>query len=237
MGNQKNIISFLKKEKVMKNDNKRCFLFTGGNDFHPHLLKHLPCENDFIAVADSGIFNLKRTNIYLIPDLIIGDMDSYDIDKARKEYPECKIILLPSEKNDTDTLYSLKYLIKSRFKTIHIIGGIGSRVDHTFVNALSLKYAFSQGVFATLDNGKNYIIYLENSHFTITKRKETQRSYVSVIPLSDKIEGLTLKGFKYPLINAKVYLEDVYTVSNELIDDIGEIIIKKGSILLTESFD
>jgi thiamine pyrophosphokinase len=217
-------------------ENKTCFLFTGGNEFYPHLLYDLPTPDDFIIAVDSGVENLRKTSLTLVPNLIIGDMDSYSYDLIKLQYPNTEIIKLTPEKDDTDTMFSIKEALLKGFHKICIIGGIGGRADHTFANAFALKFIHSHGAVSTIDNGKNRMYYLENGSRAFNKA-ELKRHYVSIVPMSEKLENVTITGFKYPLTNAVVDMENVYTVSNELVEETGVISIGKGGALILECSD
>nr|WP_300094101.1 hypothetical protein [Sedimentibacter sp.] len=62
-------------------------------------------------------------------------------------------------------------------------------------------------------------------------------SFVSLIPLTENISGLTLEGFKYPLDRVVVKRGSTLCVSNEIISDKGRIILEKGTALLFISRD
>ena len=60
---------------------------------------------------------------------------------------------------------------------------------------------------------------------------------ISLIPLTERVGGLTLEGFKYPLDQAETFMGDSLCVSNELTAPIGHIHIGEGCMLLVESKD
>ena len=49
-----------------------------------------------------------------------------------------EIIELPTVKDDTDSIYSIKEAIARGYKDILIVGAIGGRFDHSLVNAYAL---------------------------------------------------------------------------------------------------
>jgi thiamine pyrophosphokinase len=61
--------------------------------------------------------------------------------------------------------------------------------------------------------------------------------YISLVPLSDCIEGVDLKGFKYPLANACIHFGQTIGISNERVEREAEIYIKSGVALVIFSND
>lgn len=192
-------------------------------------------SGDIFIAADSGIETAVKLNI--TPDILIGDFDSLDLDKFDKHKisENIKIIKYPAEKNDTDSMLAVKYALELGYKNIAVIGGIDGRTDHTLANLFLLKYIKNKGGSGYITNGYNKITYLENAKVKIYK----EYKYISVIPVSPEIRGVTLKGFKYPLDNAKVRIEEPYTVCNEIAkdSDCGEIAITAGGALICECDD
>jgi len=188
-------------------------------------------ENIYIA-ADSGIKTAKILN--KIPDIIIGDFDSFDLN-GYKNSRNTKIIKYPAEKDETDSMLAVKYALENGYKNIAVIGGLGGRIDHTLANLFLLKYIKNRGGNGYISDGYNKITYLENSKCEIYKKYK----YISIIPAAEKISGVSLIGFKYPLTEASVSSEEPYTVCNEILEsrNYGEIEIKYGGALICECDD
>ena len=186
--------------------------------------------NIYIA-ADSGIETAEKLNIN--PDVLIGDFDSADLSCLKSRYDDIKIIKYPAEKDDTDSMLAIKYSLEFGYDNIIIIGGIDGRIDHTLANLFCLKYIKNHGGYGYITNGYNKISYLANSSVKIYK----DYKYVSVMPISPEIRGVTLKGFKYSLENATVKSEEPYTVCNEILREYGEITISDGEAWICECDD
>ena len=74
----------------------------------------------------------------------------------------------------------------------------------------------------------------EEEIFAIDRYKEfieEKGKTISFIPFSEKVEGLTLTGFKYPLENYTLHQGDTICMSNIAIDDKAIISFKNGKIL------
>lgn len=215
----------------------KCFIFTGGDLVCKDRVSYFPKKGDLIIAADSGVDNFSNIIENAYPDIIVGDMDSGDFDKIKRDFPKSEYIKLPCEKDDTDTAFAVSLALERGAKEIYIVGGIGSRLDHTIANAYILKNIYNRGGYGVLDNGKNTVFYLENGEMVLEK-SYCKHKYVSVIPLEETISGVTLKGFKYPLEKREISMEKAFfSVSNEMINDFCVIQIQKGKALVIQSDD
>ena len=129
---------------------KKCLIISGAPESEIEYYNDY-LDGRFVISADSG-YN-KCTKLGIKPDLIIGDFDSSDVPDT-----DIKTIILPVRKDDTDTFFAVKYAIKQGFNDLVILGGIGSRFDHTYCNVLALNYCFERNVKAVLINKNNKII-------------------------------------------------------------------------------
>ena len=214
---------------------KKTIIVTGGkigNNFINDLFSKNKYEN--IIASDKGLEELDKIGV--IPNYVIGDFDSINKNILSKyiKNKEIKIIKLNPEKDYTDTHMALKLAIELKSTNITIIGAIGSRIDHTLSNIHILK--------ETLDNNINCSILNENNKISLINKKtildiDNNYKYISLLPLTTSVEGITLEGFKYPLLNATLSLGESIGISNEQVEDKAVIYLKKGIIILIQSID
>ena len=84
-------------------------------------------KDDFMIYCDSGLRHMEGLGRY--PDLIIGDFDSHE-----NPMLETETIVLPTVKDDTDTVYAAKEALKRGFEDFLLTGVIGQRFDHSIGN-------------------------------------------------------------------------------------------------------
>ena len=102
-------------------------------------------------------------------------------------------------------------------------------------NVTMLRLPFESGIQAWIVDGNNRISILSG---TLSLKKEQQYGhYISLIPLTEEIRGVTLKGVKYPLENHTVRLGESLCVSNEITDTEAILTVKDGMALLLETKD
>ncbi len=91
-----------------------------------------------LICADGG--SNSALKMKLVPDFIIGDLDSISSEALRKFRTTSKIIQLKRQ-NDTDVEKCLKYAIKEKYNDSLLFGVTGNRLDHTLCNiGIVLKF-------------------------------------------------------------------------------------------------
>ncbi len=181
---------------------------------------------DLVIAADGGYD--KALDMGISVDLFIGDMDS-----VKDEKIEAPKVELPCEKDFTDTEAAVEKAIEMGFTEIHLTGALGTRFDHSLANVSMLFKYIKKEIFIKILDSHNEI-FAVSGKFTLEGKKGAT---VSILPLEDKLKGLTLEGFYYPLKERDVEFGSSLTVSNVVIDDIADISIGEGTALLIISKD
>lgn len=193
--------------------------------------KNIISSADYIICADGGTKHAYKMGIK--PDLIIGDFDSSN--KVYIEYYKTlgiKCEKYPIEKDKSDShICILKALEFS--DEIVLMGATGSRLDHTLANISLLKLGVDKGVKIYIADKQNKI-YLINKNITIRGKPG---EYFSVIPLTQRVEGISISGAKYDLNDAVMEIGNPYGTSNEFREENVEIKIKNGYLLVIISKD
>lgn len=172
-----------------------------------------------------------------MPNHVVGDFDSVSAPILEFYRNKTQVIFhkYNSEKDNTDTDIALKLAIRLKSSVITIIGALGKRMDHALSNIHILSDALEAKIPCQILDDYNKI-YLIDNNITLNKNK-TYGKYISLIPLTSEVQGLTLKGFKYPLENASLTIGKSLGVSNEIIEDIARIELKNGILIVIESRD
>lgn len=192
-------------------------------------------ENKLLLIAaDRGMDFFRETG--LVPDLVDGDFDS--VSAEGKAYLESltntEILQLVPEKDDTDTQSAVNLAIKKGAKSILILGATGGRLDHFLGNLGILTLGKLKGVQVVIADEQNYICLVQSGE--VIQKKKQFGKYVSFFPVGGPVEGLTLKGFKYPLNGYCLTVADCgLTVSNEISEEQAEIVYEKGSLMMIMS--
>ena len=120
--------------------------------------------------------------------------------------------------------------------SVVILGATGSRLDHVLADISLLKKAVDAGVRAEIVDRNNKIRIFNNFN-SIKVFKNNRKKYLSLMPLGDKVTGLTLSGFKYGATDADLYQGSSLAISNEITSDYGMISFKDGYLIVMETDD
>lgn len=200
---------------------KACFIFAAGSYYDDPIC---PNEGDLVIAADAGFLQAKKRNIPL--SLAIGDMDSL------QNAPDfANAIILPTEKDDTDTLAAIRVGLEKGYRLFHIYGGTGGeRFDHTLANIQCLAFLSKKGARGYL-YGKNQIITaITDGSISFPRGKS---GFISVFSLDGIAEGVTEKGLKYTLDKAQLKNDFPIGVSNRFLpDEECFISVEKGTLII-----
>ncbi len=190
-------------------------------------------ENHFFIGADSGACFLIENGVN--PDIAIGDFDSVT-DKQRiliknnsKHFISCD----PIDKDYTDSEMAFRLALDMKPKSILMIGAVGTRFDHSLANIQMLVLAAENNVQASIIDRTNKISIC-NGRLEVHKQNYP---YISLLPLSNQVSGITLSGFQYPLTDATLKIGQSLGVSNVLLDKTGIVQHTTGHLLVIQSAD
>lgn len=212
----------------------KTLIVTGGKINKNFLKKYLKSNKyDIIIAVDKGMEILHILDIK--PNYIVGDFDSIDNNVLRK-YEKSNIIIkkLIPEKDLTDTESALKLAIELKSTDITIIGATGTRLDHVLANIHILKIPLEKNIKTKIIDENNEIELINKS--TIIEKKD-EFKYISLIPLTTEVTGVTIKGMKYTLQDYTLTIGNSLGVSNEQLEQIAEISLKKGILIIIKSRD
>ncbi len=223
----------MKSVKRMPAMNKKACIITGGAISEVFLADYLDNHPSELKIVVDGALEITH-RLGVEPDYIVGDFDT--VNQELLEYYENDIILRhPPEKDQTDTELAIETALNSGCDRLVFFGATGSRLDHSLGNIFLLERLLKQGIEAEILNENNKL-YLKNQGF-ILNRKETEGDFVSLLPLTETVENVTLCGFKYPVEHLTFYREKTLGISNEITEDKATVEFSKGTFIVVESRD
>lgn len=190
-------------------------------------------------MADRGL--LIADKLKLKVDCILGDFDSVPkdlINRYKQEKIHTRSFVVEefdSEKDYTDTQIAIEKAMEQEPEEIVILGGVGTRLDHTLSNIQNLLIPLKKNIKCSLINEHNKL-YIIDKPIKLHK-EELFGSYVSLLPLTLLVEKVTLQGFKYPLEEYDMHLGNSIGISNEIIEDKALINFDSGVLVVVESLD
>lgn len=210
---------------------QRIIIFAGGN-LGPWALQHIK-PSDTLIGADSGAKFLIENGCE--PHIAIGDFDSVnEQDMALiRERSGNTIACDPIDKNYTDTEMAFRLALDMMPDQLLLLGVLGTRFDHSLANVHLLALAHEQGIEATIIDAHNEIRLISKT--TVLQRSSFPQ--VSLLPLSEKVTGITLAGFQYPLNDATLRIGQSLGISNVMSEEQGTIEVREGKLLIIRSKD
>lgn len=201
---------------------KRCLIVGGAEIEDYEGMRQLLRADDYAIFCDSGLRH--RDGLGIAPNLIIGDFDSHE-----NPHMDVETIVLPREKDDTDSMHAARVAVERGFTSFLLLGMTGARLDHTLGNLSLLIWLDRQGKKAVLADDYGWMEMVSREPAAV----EGDCKYFSVINFTGEAEGITIKNAKYPLERAEIGWEYQYGVSNEVLPGkTASVCTEKGSVLL-----
>ena len=208
---------------------KKFVIFLNGEyKYSQEFMDRLVSEETICFCADGGANSAFKYG--KIPKVIVGDLDS--IEKKVLGYYKSKNILIkkfPKDKDFTDFELILKEINKisenkNFVEKIFVVGGLGKRIDMTLSN-LFIMEKYKNLVFLQ----ENEEIFYAEKSFVLKNKKECE---FSIIPISEKVEKLTLKGFKFETDKIDVKRENSRLVSNVILENEASVEFENGKLII-----
>ncbi|MDN4607512.1 thiamine diphosphokinase [Sporosarcina highlanderae] len=215
---------------------KRVVICAGGPaEDLPDLLSLKTEQTIFIGVDRGSLHLLERG---IVPVEAVGDFDSVNENEfAMIQSAVERVDSFNAEKNETDTELAITRAIAYLPDEIILTGVTGGRLDH-FESALHLLYRIQveyEDVLFTIKNVHNELSVLSPGTHLVNKNEGLP--YVSFFPFGGAVEGITLTGFKYETVNARMEMGMTKFTSNEPIAEVCTISFLKGICLMVRSSD
>jgi len=182
-----------------------------------------PKTDDVVIAVDRGYDNAIQFG--LTPDLVMGDMDSClsSIDTR------CQQVLAPRNKNETDTHLAVDYAIEDGAEEIILLACLGGAWGHTFGNISLLRRIAYRGIEGMVLTPRTRATVIRNNETRVAK--EDSR-VISVIPLTPKAEGVSIRQTKYEVFDETLYSVETRGINNEFTPLDALISVKDGELLI-----
>lgn len=197
-------------------------LCNGARPAKAHIGQELSEAGLFIA-ADGGARLAEELGLQ--PDLIVGDLDSYRPDPEKIE--KAKIVHDPDQETN-DLEKALKLALARGARRVTVFGATGKRLDHTLKNLSVLKQFHDS--FLSIRFADSY-----GEMFLLPKRFRSRLvpgTAVSLVPLSEKVEGISTEGLRFPLRDESLQIGVRDGSSNEAVTPEISVTHVKGDLLI-----
>lgn len=216
-------------------DGKRCLICAGGAADEEFCRSFIAGRHyDGIYAADAGLELLA--SLQIMPDRIIGDLDTVQSGLVKSYAVRgTPMDIHKPQKNETDMELALQDALDDGFYQIDVLGALGGRLDHELANIQLLLLYQRKGAAVELYDAQNRIAMAHPGQRFF--RQGQYGRYVSFIPLSDQVKGLTLTGFRYPLQDKDLEKGASLCISNEIAGEEATVDYRSGDLLVIWSRD
>ncbi|SEM84667.1 thiamine diphosphokinase [Paenibacillus sp. OV219] len=211
---------------------KRIVIFTGGRlgKWALNIIE----DGDLLIGADAGALFLAENGYE--PNISLGDFDSVTQGQLAfiREMSDETLDYDPIDKDYTDTELAWRLALSRNPQQIIMVGALGTRFDHSLANVHLLRMAQQQGISAAIIDEHNCIQLASTGILNVLNKGYT---YISLLPLTEQVTGITLTGFQYPLQEATLEIGQSLGISNKLLGEQGSIELRDGLLLVIGSRD
>jgi len=206
----------------------RIILFANGELPDPDAARARIRPADRILCADGGTRHALALG--LVPDLVIGDLDSLDpADLARWQELGVAIEQHPTDKDATDLELALEAAKRAGAGEVLMLGALGGRLDQELANLMLLASPAFAGLRLSLTSGAT-TAWIVRDRITIPG---APGDTLSVLALSPSVEGLTYHaGLRWPLHGFRLAFGSSRGISNEMTASQAEITLRDGVLLV-----
>ncbi len=200
-------------------------VLAGGTSPSPDALRALPPAAMCIA-ADSGLDHARVLG--LIPDLLIGDLDSVSAESlAWAEREGVPIHRYPADKDQTDLELALSHAVELEPARIVVAGIGGGRLDHFLANFMVL----AQRRFA----GPDIDGLIDGALISVVHRQRAlsgrRGELISLLPAHGDAVGVSTTGLRWPLHDETLRAGTSRGVSNLFADEAASVSLEHGTLL------
>ncbi len=196
---------------------------------------------DVTIAVDAGVGACM--SLLLRPELLVGDFDTFGKEQILKYQRETGVSMdiHKAEKDETDTELALRDALLMGCTEADVLGATGGRLDHEISNIHLMAQGKKRGLKVNIFDRKNKISLLDSAFEKRTEffKDSLYGTYVSFLPLTETVRGITLTGFKYPLFEKDISILEnpSLCVSNEVVEERAEITFRQGILICVESRD
>ncbi len=183
-------------------------------------------QANLIITADGGARHVLQLN--LLPQLAVGDFDSLEGELLeRLQAAHVPIERHPAHKDETDLELALLAAIEHGATQVFVLAALGGRPDQHLANLQLLTHpALAHADVRLLQD--DWEVFVIRSHAQIMG---TPGDTVSLLPMTDEVQGIVTHGLYYPLQHEALRLGPARGVSNVLLGHEAKISVEAGLLL------
>lgn len=186
-----------------------------------------------VVAADGGA--LKAEALGLRPDVVVGDFDSLQTARVDQLVGEgVEVLRHPAAKDESDTELALLEAVRRGATTVTIMGALGGhRFEHSLANVLLLTSPELAGVDVSIVDGATTVRAMGGG--TTREIAGSAGDFVSLLPVSDAVRGVTTSGLAFPLVDDVLARGPARGLSNVMLGERATVAIGEGSLIVVHT--
>lgn len=192
-----------------------------------------------VVAADGGARWAPALGLRL--DAWVGDGDSVGADElARLRAADVPVTLVTVDKDESDTELALVEALRLGAASVTILGALGGeRFDHALANVMLLAHPALAGRPACLLDARVRVSLLSAPLADGSPARHPLPGpiggIVSLLPLGERVEGVTTAGLRYPLHDEPLDPGPARGLSNVRDTPDAAVVVRAGRLLVIES--
>ena len=206
----------------------RAAVFLNGSPDSPSLIQAVARQADLVVAADGGARYALDAGV--VPELVVGDMDSLGEDLAREVERRGASLERHGVRKDKMDGHLAVLAARERGATAaDLLCAFGGKFGALFAVPHILLAAERIGLRCTVVAHWGRMFVVEAGSRTV---EGVPQDSVSIFPLSGPSTGVTLEGLGYPLEDARLEPGDTLGFHNELIGREARVSVSDGALLV-----
>jgi thiamine pyrophosphokinase len=206
----------------------RAAIFLNGSPDSARVIQAVVGRANLVVAADGGARYALAAGI--VPDLVVGDMDSLGEDLAREvEGRGASVERHPARKDKMDGHLAVLAAGEREATTADFLCAVGRKPGAVFAVPHILLAAERIGLRSTVVADWGWMFVIEARSRIV---EGAAHDSISIFPLSGQATGVTLEGMGYPLQNASLEPGDTLGFHNELTGREARVSVKSGALLV-----
>ena len=198
-------------------------IVANGPEPAPIVVRHLMEKCAYVVAADGGLRHCLKFDI--LPDIILGDLDSVDRKNLAAFPPES--VKTVKDQNRTDVQKALDYVRKMAPERIHLLAAAGGRTDHALANLFILNAFDGPPLYLWDDYGCFYTLNPGEHVLDISPGKT-----VSFFAMNS-VKDVRLEGFEYQPRQHNLNA-GFNGISNRTVQSGPRVVFSSGKLLIYE---
>ena len=183
-------------------------------------------DDAFVVAADIGLAEANRLGVQV--HLLVGDLDSVSADDLGAfEEASGEVRRHPEDKDATDLDLAIAEAMDTGAERVLVVGGDGGRLDHLLGNAWVLASpAYARAQIDAIFGGARLHVVRGSRELT-----GSDGELVSLFALGGPASGVSTRGLRWALDDARLQPASSLGVSNEFTGDRASIEVSDGVVL------